>query len=189
MCVPVFAAAATALGASAGTAATIGTVASIGSTVLSAYSNYQQARVSKAVAENNARTAEYQAQDAQRRGEQEAIEAARRGAAVKSSQRATMAARGLDLGFGTAQDLQDQTDFFAQTDAGMARHNAAKEAWARRAQGASYQAEADNIKPGLYATSSLLSGASQVASKWYTPASAGFGDGLSQGERRRIGVY
>lgn len=189
MCVPVFAAAATALGASAGTAATIGTVASIGSTVLSAYSAYNQAKVNQAVARNNATVSEQQAQDAHRRGEQEAIDVTRRGAALKSTQRATMAARGLDLGFGTAQDLQDQTDFFSQSDASTVRYNAAKEAWGRRVQGANYQAEADNIKPGLYATGSLLSGASQVASKWYTPASAGFGDGLSQGERRRIGVY
>lgn len=169
MCIPAFAALGTMVGASATSAAAVGTMtaASIGSTVLSAYSGYQQAKVNQAVARNNAAVSEQQAQDAHRRGEQEAIDVARRGAALKSTQRATMAARGLDLGFGTAQDLQDQTDFFAQTDAGMARHNAAKEAWGRRVQGANYQAEADNIKPGLYATGSLLSGASQVASKWY----------------------
>lgn len=139
---------------------------SIIGTGLSAYGQMQQSKVQSAVAKNNATMAEYAAQDAQRRGEQEAQDIQRKGASLKSTQRAVMAAKGLDLGYGTAADIQDQTDFFTQSDAAMARHNAAKEAWSRRAQKANYQAEASSTPGWLGAAGSLLSGAGQVADRW-----------------------
>lgn len=137
-------------------------------TAMSAYGAYQQASVARSTAQNNARVAEMQAQDAQRRGEEEAAAIQRRGAAVKSAQRVSLASRGLDLGYGTAADLQDQTDFFTQSDAATARTNARKEAWARRSQSANFQAEANATSPWMSAGGTLLSGAGQVADKWYT---------------------
>jgi hypothetical protein len=146
---------------------TISLIAAAAGTGLSAYGGYQQSKTQQQVANNNAQVAEWQAQDAQRRGEQEAQDAMRRGAALKSAQRVSLASRGLDLGYGTAADLQDQTDFFAQTDAATARTNAGKEAWARRAQGANFAAEASAQRPWLTAGSTLLAGSAQVADKWY----------------------
>lgn len=136
-------------------------------TGLAAVSAYNQASVAKEVASNNARTAEAQAQDAQRRGEQDAQEIQRRAAAFKSSQRVNLASKGLDLGYGTAADLQDQTDFFSQTDANTARMNARKEAWNSRAQRNSFQMEAAASRPWLAGGSTLLAGAGQVADRWY----------------------
>ena len=116
----------------------------------------------------NAKMSEYAAQDAQRRGEDEAAAIQRKAASLKSSQRVSLASRGLDIGYGTAGDLQDQTDFFGQMDASTARYNAANQAWSARAQGTLAKAEvrAAAYQGALGAAGTLLSGAAQVASKW-----------------------
>jgi hypothetical protein len=136
-------------------------------TGLSAYGAYNQARTGKAVAEANAKNAEIQAQDALRRGEEAAQDQQRKAAAFKSSQRVSLAAKGLDLGYGTAADLQDQTDFFSQADVATTRANAQREAWARRSQGANFSMEAAASRPWLSGGSTLLAGAGQVADRWY----------------------
>jgi hypothetical protein len=184
MCEPTsLAAAATYFGASAGTVATIGTVGSVASAIgtgLSVVSSYQQAKGQQAQLEyqaavdtNNAKVAEYKAQDAQNRGELEAQRIARAAGQLKGSQRTAMAARGLDLGEGTAFALQEQTDIFSLYDQATARENASKEAYANRTQGANYtasaagsRAAAGNINPGMAAVGTLLSSAGRVASKW-----------------------
>lgn len=191
MCVPAIAAAlpavfgsaaATGATAAAATTAAAGTAAtaaglttaqmvslglSAAGTGLSAVGAYNQARTGKAVAEANAQNAELQAQDALRRGEKDAQEIQRRAASFKSSQRVSLAAKGLDLGYGTAADLQDQTDFFSQQDVATARTNARKEAWNLRAQRNNYQMEAAASRPWMSSGGTLLAGAGQVASRWY----------------------
>lgn len=141
--------------------------ASVGGTVMSAGSAYQQSQVAKQTAQSNAKMAEFQAQDVQKRGEEEAQAVQRRGVAIKSAQRVNLASKGLDLTYGTAADLQDQTDFFTQSDVATARTNAAKDAWAKRAMGANYQGQANAENPLMMAGGSLLGGAGQVADKWY----------------------
>ena len=194
MCIPVFAAVGTALGASTATAATVGTMAalSLASAGISAHGQYQQGKATQQTARNNAQLAEAQARDAQLRGEQQVQEVNRRAASLKAAQRASLAARGVDAGYGTAADIQDQTDFFAATDSATARSNAAREAWSLRNQATGYRTQADSVNPGLTAGTSMLGAVGQVASKWYTPSSAavvGYGDGLSQGDRRNIRGY
>lgn len=128
-----------------------------------------QAKTAAKVAKHNAQMNEYTAQDAERRGEEEAIALRRRGAALKSSQRVGLAAKGLDLSYGTAADLQDQADFFTQADVATARTNAAREAWSARAQGglSLAQGKADASNARLQGTASLLSSSGQVATRWY----------------------
>jgi len=159
------------IGATAGTAMTamqaISLAATVGGGVLSAGSAYQQSQVAKQTARNNATVAENQAQEATRLGEKQAIEVQRRGAALKASQRVGLAAKGLDLGYGTAADLQDQTDFFTQSDVATTRTNAAKDAWGKRAQGANYRAQASAESPLMMAAGPMLSTAGQVAARWY----------------------
>lgn len=144
--------------------------ASLLGTGMSAMSAIQQGKAAEATARNNATMSEYAAQDAQKRGEQEAQDIQRRAAAVKSSQRVAMAAKGLDLSYGTAADLQDQTDFFAQSDVATARTNARKDAWSMRAQGANAlaQGRAARSNANFQVAGSLLGGGAQVADKWYT---------------------
>lgn len=133
----------------------------------SAIGAYQQVKVAGDVAARNAKLADLQAEDALRRGENEAAELRRQVAATKSAQRVSLAAKGLDLTYGTAADLQDQTDFFGESDVATVRTNARKEAWSRRSQSANFQAEALSQRPWLSAGSTLLAGAGQVADKWY----------------------
>lgn len=144
--------------------------ASVGGTVLSAGSAYQQGQAAKQTAANNAQMAEVAAQDAQRRGEEEAMAVQRKGAALKSAQRVSLASRGLDLQYGTAADLQDQTDFFTQSDVATTRTNARRDAWSTRArgQGELQRGRADATNAMLQAGGSLLGGAGQVSDKWYS---------------------
>jgi len=137
-------------------------------TVASAYGTYQQGQSAQDASRYNAKMAEYAAQDAERRGEEEALAVRRKAASLKSSQRVSLAARGLDISYGTAQDLQDQTDFFGEQDVNTARYNARSQAWSARASGDLMRAEGDAAayQGTIGAAGTLLSGAGQVASKW-----------------------
>lgn len=152
------------------TAQALTLAATVGSTAMAAGSAYQQAQVAKATARNNANMAEVAAQDAQRRGEEEAAAIQRKGASLKSAQRVNLASKGLDLTYGTAADLQDQTDFFTQSDVATTRTNAAREAWSTRArgQGILAQGKADALNSMYQSAGTLLGGAGQVSDKWYT---------------------
>ena len=172
-----------AVAATATTAATAGLTvgqalaigASVGGTVLSAGSMYQQGQAAKQTAANNAQMAEIAAQDAQRRGEEQAIDVQRKGAALKSAQRVSLAAKGLDLGYGTAADLQDQTDFFTASDVATTRTNAGREAWNMRAKGQAMlqQGKADALNATYQAGGSLLTGAGRVSDRWYAYSRGG----------------
>lgn len=134
--------------------------------VISAYSAYRQsaaaedqARYNAVVADNNAKMAEYQAEDALARGEQEAMNVRRKAAAIKGDQRATMAARGLDLGEGSALSLLDQTDYFGALDVATTKGNAGKEAYALKAQANNFATQAVASRAAADAQSPLLSAA------------------------------
>jgi hypothetical protein len=144
--------------------------ATIGSTAMAAGGMYQQGQVAKQTAANNAKSADIAAQDAQRRGEEEAAAIQRKGASLKSAQRVNLASKGLDLSYGTAADLQDQTDFFTQSDVATTRTNAAREAWSIKARGqqALAQGKADSLNAMYQSAGTLLGGAGQVSDKWYT---------------------
>jgi len=139
------------------------------STLLSTGAAVGQASAARQVARNNAMMAEYAAQDAQRRGENEAESIRRKGASLKSAQRAAFAAKGVDVGYGGAADIQDQTDFFTESDIATTRTNARREAWNYRAQGqqALAMGKADSMNAMLAAGGTLLGGAGKVADKWY----------------------
>lgn len=134
--------------------------------VISAYSAYnqskaaqQQAEYNAVVADNNAKMAEYQAADALARGEKEAMAVRRKAAAIKADQRATMAARGLDLSSGTALDLLDQTDYFGETDVATVRTNAGKENFALRSQANNFATQAVASRASADSQNPLLSAA------------------------------
>ena len=146
---------------------------SLGSTiiggVMSANAANQQGRVAQQVAKNNATIAEYQATDAVRRGSEEANAIRRRASQLEGTQRATMAARGLDLTGGTPQQLLDETNFFGEADQRTARYNGSVEAWGKRAQASNMRAEgAAAASAGrTQAFSTLLGTGGTVADKWY----------------------
>ena len=167
MCEPVtLTAMATTLAANAGT---IATVASVGAGAMGAVGQYQQGQVAKQVGRNNQIMAEYAAQDAQRRAGEDAIRVQQKAAGLKGAQRATMAAKGLDLGVGTQAEILDQTDFFGATDAATARSNGNRDAWSARAGGANARAQGDASarQGGMSAFSTVLGTAGSVSQKWY----------------------
>lgn len=143
--------------------------AAIVSALVAARSAQVQGQVAKQVGRNNQILAEQAAQDAERRGNEAAMAVRRKGDQTLGAQRAAQAASGLDLGVGTAAELQEQTSFFSDTDQKTARMNAAREAWSARAQGANfrYQGDAAAANANLSATGTLIGGASQVAGRWY----------------------
>lgn len=126
------------------------------------------------MARNNAQLAEWQAQDAVTRGASAEGNQRLKVASFKSSQRASMAARGIALDEGSPLDILVTTDVMGEADALTVRDNASREAWALREQGKGYTANAGLLQmrgnsesPLMAAGSTLLTGAASVASQWY----------------------
>lgn len=130
---------------------------------ISAYTTYDAKKSAKDQANYNAQVSELEAQDARRAGDEEAAKLRRQNAQLAGAQRAGFSAKGIDFETGSAGDALDQTDFFSQVDQSTAKTNAAKQAWALRAKKKGYEYEAAVQRPGF---SSLLAGASSVASMW-----------------------
>lgn len=154
-----------------------------------AVSSYQSSQANKAAANaqaqvqaNNAQMAEYQAEDAIARGDQAAQAQGMRTNRLKGTQRAALASNGVDLGVGSALQIQTDTDYFGQVDKTTITDNAAREAWGYRAQGANFDANASILRgranaesPWLAAGTSLLGSATKVASSWYGAGSTNMG--------------
>lgn len=127
-----------------------------------------------AIANINARIAELGAQSVLNQGKQQVAQTTLKYGALKSSQRAALAANGVDLGVGNAAEIQASTDIMKETDANTIKANAIRSAWGYRTQAANYQsdalmkkAQASGISPGVSAATSLLGSAGQVSSSWY----------------------
>jgi hypothetical protein len=132
------------------------------------------------LAEINARIAELGAESALNQGKQQVANLTLQAGRLKSSQRAAMAANGIDLGTGTAVEIQASTDLMKEIDADTARSNALRSAWGYRTQAANQRNTADmarasarSISPFGSAATSLLGSASSVASSWYMLYKAG----------------
>jgi len=122
----------------------------------------------------NARIAELSAQSALDAGKVEAAQTTLKYGATKSSQRAALAANGVDLGVGSAAEIQASTDLLKEIDRNTIKTNAIRAAVGYRTQSASYQsdslmknASASGISPLLSGFTSLLEGATRVAPNWY----------------------
>lgn len=149
--------------------------------VNSAIGNYYGARSQRAnlrfqadMAEINARQAELGAQAELQRGQHEIAQLTRHAGQVKSSQRAAMAANGIDLGVGSAAEVLASTDIMKEIDRNTLEANAVRSAWGYRMQATDMQnqatlarASAKSISPVGSALTSLLGGAGQVAGSWY----------------------
>ena len=126
------------------------------------------------IAEINARIAELGAQSALLQGQQQVGAQTLRAGQLKSRQRAAMAANGVDLGTGSAAEVQASTDLMKEIDKNILEANAIRSTWGYRAQAVNFQnealasrASAKSIKPGMTAFSTLLGSTGSVASLWY----------------------
>jgi hypothetical protein len=133
------------------------------------------------VAEQNAAIERFKAQDAEQRGQAEVARHQLKVAGLKGTQRATLAARGIDVGEGSALEILTDTDLLAAVDIGTIIDNHAKEAWAYRTQADNFTANASllskraaSTSPALSAFGTFLNGAGTVASSWYSMSEKGF---------------
>jgi hypothetical protein len=69
-----------------------------------------------AVSRNNQKIAEWQAQNAIAQGQEAEIDQRRKMAALKGSQRAGLAAKGLDISSGSALNILTDTDYLGEMD-------------------------------------------------------------------------
>jgi hypothetical protein len=149
-----------------------------GMSVASAYSNSQASKAAYGaqaqINRNNAQVAQWQAQDALARGDRAVYQSRLKTNQLKGTQRARMAASGVDLGTGSALNILTDTEYFGEIDAATLKDNAAKEAWALRNQASNFTSESDLLKsradsesPLMAAGTSLLSSAGRVAARWY----------------------
>lgn len=126
--------------------------------------------------EINARIADGNARAAIERGTFEESSVKLRGTTIKNRQKARYAASGVDIaGSDSALAVMTGTDVITEVDAAHVRANALRAAWGERFKAGDYRrhatsarASAKGISPGLAAATSLIEGAGQVASSWYS---------------------
>lgn len=135
------------------------------------------------LADYNAGVAELQAQDAVARGSLDESRFRQNVRQVIGSQRAGMAAGNVDVGYGSAVDVQGDAAFLGELDALTIRTNAARQAWGYqvtaedsrrkaailRKEGANLEA-AGNVQQGgrlLSATSTILGGTASLLEAKY----------------------
>jgi hypothetical protein len=104
------------------------------SAIASAYGSIQRGKARKSIADANKFISELKAKDALRRGGTRAAKSRQRIKKIVGKQRANLAAQGIRLGVGSAQDIQQETQDIGELDALTIRTNAAREAFGFRTQ-------------------------------------------------------
>lgn len=122
--------------------------------------NYQ-----KQIFETNARLAEIQAEDATRRGDKAAKDHLAKTKKLIGSQRAAMAAQGLNLKEDDALALQQETAAYGAMDAQEIKNNAFREAWGYKVQANdyTYRGRMAKITGDSTARQSILTGGLGIA--------------------------
>lgn len=143
----------------------IAAMSSIGGAITQAQAAKTQGEFSRQQAERNARLAEQQAEQAEQQGEKEANIHRQKVRALVGSQRAAQAAQGIDVGSGSALELQEQTTAFGEQDATQIRLNAYRQAFGFREQGRQERAQGqfDYAASRNEARNTLLTGGLQAA--------------------------
>jgi hypothetical protein len=129
----------------------------------------------------NAKNAEGAAASAVTTGIAQAGNTETKGAQTVASQRAAMAANGIDVNAaGTAENVQESTKYITDQNVQTITANAARAAMGYTQQeqsdinnSAAYRAAAASVSPTLAGASSLLTSATGVASNWYRNQRAG----------------
>lgn len=174
-------------GTGAGAIGQAGTALQIGGAASGAVGSYYAGQAQKSAleysaftAETNARLAERSAQSVMLQGEQQAHQSQLRTAQLKGTQRAGLAANGVDLGEGSPARVLANTEVMGAIDVDTVQANAVRAAWGYRTQATNYENQAafnttsaDNISPLAAGATSLLGSAGAVAGNWYKQKKAG----------------
>lgn len=162
-------------------AGSAGGAMSIAGAVSSAVGAYYSARSAKNSLKHQARMAEINAQISELGAKSALLQGQRQEQAsrlaagqLKSRQRVSMAANGIDLASDTPQNILNTTDFMSEADALTIQRNALQAAWGYRTQATNQQigatmarADAGGVSPFMSAATSLVGSATAVASRWY----------------------
>jgi hypothetical protein len=140
-----------------------------------------QGKYESQVANNNAMFAELQAKDAIDRGDEDTKSYQLQVKKLMGSQRASLAAQGLDLGSGSALDVQADTAMLAALDALTIRNNAFREAWGYKVDALNYRSQAAfaGLTAKARARNTVLTGGMQLANigTQFLSLGGGFGGG------------
>ena len=182
-------------GTGVGAMSQAGSIFAIGGAITGAIGSYYAAQSQKAQLESqassmrfqsdisqlNAAQAEFTAQQIMRVGQQRQGKIGLRAGKIKSSQRASMAARGIDLGVGSAVETIATTDLMKEIDMLTTNAETVRSAEAARLQRQNYltasamqdvsamnlAGSAASISPMMALGGSLLGSAGSVANAWY----------------------
>lgn len=152
-----------------------------GGGAMSAVSSYYGAAMQKDALQHqadlnqiNAQMSDVAAEQELKRGSEEAGQVKLQAANMKSTQRAALAANGIAIDEGSAQNVLDSTDYMTNQDVDTVRANAVRAAFGQKTQSMNYRmqagtqrASASAINPGMQAFSSLLGSAGNVSQSWY----------------------
>lgn len=152
----------------------IGIAFSLASTAMAAKSQRDQGKAAKSTADYNARVADNQAQDVRNKGTQEENKQRQATAQMLSSQRAALGASGIEIGSGSALQIQRDTEVTGEIDAGRIRSNYQDQASSLETGATLTRVEGANAKiaGNNQAMGTILSGGAKVAGKWYDKKSA-----------------
>lgn len=138
-------------------------------TATSAYSQSQaiksQANYTKNQLQFNAQVAELQSADAIKRGDKEASNKKKQVKQVIGSQRAALAAQGIEVNADTAALIQQDTNMLGAEDIKTIKNNAWREAWGYKVQASDLNAQANfsAVAGKFNSTQTLLTGGLQFA--------------------------
>lgn len=158
---------------------TIMTAVTIASAAFTAQQQRAQGKFQKGVAEYNARVAENEAEETRAAGvERENIQR-RKTAELISKQRAQLGAAGIDLGSGSALQLQEDAEILGEADALRIRSNFEARAGSletsaelTESQGEFAESAGRNAAVGTLLSGTASALGTGVADKWFTPNSA-----------------
>lgn len=149
------------------------------SAAYSGYSQHQQGKYQKSVADYNAAVAENEAQEVRDAGTEAENKQRRKTAELLSKQRAQLGAANVDLSSGSALQLQEDTLALGEADALRIRSNYEHQSASLMGESSliSNKGEAAESAGNTAAVGSLLQGGasiagSGVADKWFTSSSA-----------------
>ncbi len=179
------------------TMAAIGIGASVGGTIFNTIGGWmgnqaqaQQAAYQSAIATANAKIAQQNADYALQSGEKQAqiygMKAGQQAAAIRVRQGSS----GIDVGSGSAVDVQKSQELVKDIDLNQIRTNAARVAYGYQTEGATataqaqmYKSASENISAAgpFQAAGSILSGVGSVSSKWIQASQSGAFSGSGLG--------
>ena len=127
---------------------------------------YTRASATRGQALYNAAMAELEAQDVRNVGNSKAAKVQGEYARVGANTKTQLAGRGFVTNSGTANDIQDATDFIGRLDALTVRQNTQRAVMAKQAEAGQYRGAADSTSPGLEAAGTLIGDAGLLARRW-----------------------